>query len=392
MLLCGLLAGPTLAQDVTLTEEEKERIYKALPRSTVMLADATVEEAERRHTLTEEEVEAIIKASPTGDGKFHLDDPEEIKAFLDKLPPELRRKLTTRSQQAKQPATKFLRISRDKRGRAMTLDTAIVRYVRKPDAQLEISPAPGEVTRVDVLEPTYVDLVGAVHVGETFYYRELNKQFKEYEVLLYELVAEKGKTPADRGQQPNENPVGAMQGMMTKMLGLQHQTDGIDYSAPNFVHADMSPAELKARMQQRGESPMVYFLEVMANSLRQQQKPQKGGGYQNPEDTITDEELLMALVQGFLLEQPSPILKRYLALQFDDLETQMKAFSGGLGRLIITDRNKACFKVLDEQLAAGKTQIGIFYGAGHLPDMEKRLLKRGFEREGVVWVEAWLLR
>jgi hypothetical protein len=178
---------------------------------------------------------------------------------------------------------------------------------------------------------------------------------------------------------------------MTTILGLQHQMEGVDYTPDNFIHADMSPADLKQRMAQRGESPMVYFLETMANALREQQKPQKKV-YKNPADTISDEELLLGLLQGFLLEKPSPVVKRYMASQFEDMDTQMKAFSGGMGRLIIDDRNKAAFKVLDEQLAKGEKGIAVFYGAAHLPDMEKRLLKRGFKKEGVVWVEAWLLR
>jgi len=182
-----------------------------------------------------------------------------------------------------------------------------------------------------------------------------------------------------------------MQGMMTQILGLQHQMEGVDYTAANFVHADMSPNDLKRRMSQRGESPMVYFLEAMANALRQQQSQSQIAT--NPADaTISDEELLLGLLQAVVLEQPSPVVKRYMALQFDDMGTQLKAFSGGLGRLIIEDRNKAALEVLDQYLNKGHARIGIFYGAAHLPDMEKRLLERGFVKQNVNWVEAWFLR
>jgi hypothetical protein len=45
--------------------------------------------------------------------------------------------------------------------------------------------------------------------------------------------------------------------------------------------------------------------------------------------------------------------------------------------------------VLDEQLHAGKEKLAIFYGAAHLPDMETRLLARGFRRTELEWVTAW---
>ena len=43
-----------------------------------------------------------------------------------------------------------------------------------------------------------------------------------------------------------------------------------------------------------------------------------------------------------------------------------------------------------QQLAAGKRRLGIFYGAGHLPDMEKRLEKDfGLKRQSTTWLTAW---
>ena len=48
---------------------------------------------------------------------------------------------------------------------------------------------------------------------------------------------------------------------------------------------------------------------------------------------------------------------------------------------------------LTEQIKAGKTKLGIFYGAGHLPDMEKRLLSDfGFQRDSDRWLTAWDMR
>src|SRR4029079_6287211 len=95
------------------------------------------------------------------------------------------------------------------------------------------------------------------------------------------------------------------------------------------------------------------------------------------------EEVLMAL---FSKDRPVK-LKTLLAQQFQSLEGAMSALDGPGGSAIITERNKTCFEVLDKQNAAGKKRIAIFYGAGHLPDMQKRLeTDYGFRRASESWL------
>ena len=82
-----------------------------------------------------------------------------------------------------------------------------------------------------------------------------------------------------------------------------------------------------------------------------------------------------------------------MAEQFENLGGQLAAIDGPEGSTIITERNKKCFEVLDKQLQVGKKTIAIFYGAGHLPDMEKRLTSDyGMKREGEKWLMAWRLK
>jgi hypothetical protein len=48
---------------------------------------------------------------------------------------------------------------------------------------------------------------------------------------------------------------------------------------------------------------------------------------------------------------------------------------------------------LREQIDSGKRRIGVFYGAGHLADMEKRLLADfSLERGQEQWLPAWALQ
>jgi hypothetical protein len=43
-------------------------------------------------------------------------------------------------------------------------------------------------------------------------------------------------------------------------------------------------------------------------------------------------------------------------------------------------------------LASGKKKVALFYGAGHLPDMERRLMSDfQMKRGGQFWMEAWKL-
>ena len=46
-------------------------------------------------------------------------------------------------------------------------------------------------------------------------------------------------------------------------------------------------------------------------------------------------------------------------------------------------------EVLDREIAKGGKKIGVFYGAAHFPDMEKRLLEKGFVRVKSQWLTAW---
>ncbi len=265
----------------------------------------------------------------------------------------------------KQDATKFLRVRNDDAGKPLSMDTAIVTYV----------PADGKNPGLKV------DLVAAVHVGETSYYRKLNKTFPDYDALLYELVAPEGtRIPKGGGGAARSSPVGAIQGGMTSILGLAFQLEKIDYTKDNFIHADLSPEEFSESMKKRGESFLQLFLRMMGQAMAQQSSDPTGS---------SDMQLLMALFS----KDRDLRLKRIMAKQFQDLEVSMQALEGPDGSTLITERNKRALEVLAKQIEAGKRHVGIFYGAGHLPAMERQLIDDfGLKRSKVRWVEAWNLR
>ena len=273
-----------------------------------------------------------------------------------------------------------------------SLDTSIIRFV----------PTDEKLAKAGVT----VDLIGAIHIGDQAYFQKLDKSFKQYDALLYEMVAEKDETGGapqrweDRdqpgtgtAQAPRKTSVseeksfeagmtviGGMQLGAKDMLGLAFQLDGINYNAPNMVHADMSPEEFAQKMKDRGESFFTMFMQLFMQGLAQQRANKQGGASD------------VALLFAFFSSDRELALKRVLAKQFAETDI-LDMLGGEKGSTIITERNLIALDVLSEQLAKGKKRIGIFYGAGHLGDMSRRLVSDfGMKFTGEKWVEAWNLR
>lgn len=282
-----------------------------------------------------------------------------------------------------------------------SLDTSIIRFVPKDE----------KLAKAGVS----VDLIGAIHIGDRRYFQQLNREFKKYDALLYEMVADKddlGGEPirfVERESKPtDEKPVqtssekskntvtndaseesgfkagmavvGGMQLGAKDMLGLAFQVDWIDYSADNMVHADMSPEEFAEKMKERGESFFTMFMELFVQGLKQQQA--------NKNKAPGDLALLLALFSS----NRELVMKRVMAQQFAESDVLFE-LGGEKGSAIITERNIVAMKVLREQLDKGVKKIGIFYGAGHLADMSRRMVDE-FDMKFVDerLVEAWDLR
>jgi hypothetical protein len=267
---------------------------------------------------------------------------------------------------------KWVRVVRDDAKQPLAMETAIVRFV--PAADYAADKPPADYQR-------YVDLVGAVHIADKAYYAELNRRFRDYDKVLYELVAAEGtKVPLGRGTS-NSNPLGALQNAMKSMLEVEHQLEQVDYTRPNFVHADLSPAEFMKSMDRRDESFLEMYFRIVGASLDQQSQMAADGGSASPEIDI---------MAALLAEDRARRLKMILATQFEGMESLMDAFNGTEGSTIITERNTRALDVLEKQLGDGANRLAIFYGAGHLGDMQTQLMKR-FDMRPVSceWLQAW---
>jgi hypothetical protein len=260
----------------------------------------------------------------------------------------------------KKPLASFIRLERNADKQPVTLQTSIVRYV----------PAAGQ-------NNVTVDLIAVVHVGDRDYYQKLNKHFEQYDVLLYELVAPPGTRIPKGGKREIDNPLALLQQMSRLVLGLESQTEQIDYTKKNFVHADLSPEQMAEAIKNRGDDAMTLFLGIAADVLRQQNL-QKNNPAPVPDIDITS-----------LLEPDGGLkLKRVMAQQLAEMG------EAGLGQtlntILIADRNQAALKVMQKELVQGKKKIGIFYGAAHMPDFDKRLRADfGLKRQSDQWLCAW---
>jgi hypothetical protein len=262
---------------------------------------------------------------------------------------------------------KFIRVVHDSHERPLALETATARYT-SPSKE----------------KPFTVDLIGAIHIADKDYFDSLNARFKKYDAVLFELVMPEGQSLGKlRNRSSSGSPIGALQESMQKMLDLEYQLKCVDYTAKNFVHADLSFDQMSKAMEARGDNGVSVFFkiffDVIKESNRQAETRAKKGA------DLTGFELFAAL-----LDPNRPLaLKRLMADQME-----MMGQGSGLGQtldtILVQDRNGAAMKVLREQIAKGTRKIAIFYGAAHMPDFDKRLTEElKLRRESFKWDRAW---
>jgi hypothetical protein len=263
-------------------------------------------------------------------------------------------------QETEKTSALYLRVHKSEAGKPVALQTGIVRYRGKKGTKHE-----GRI----------VDLVGVVHIGQREYYEDLNDRLSKYDSVLYELVAPDGTRIRPEDLEKRRSVLASMQTGMKDMLNLEYQLELIDYMAKNFKHADMSPDEFVEDLQRRGDSVWKMVARMM------------GAGMASQASTGGDAGLLLAIFST----DRSKKMKQAMARQLVDMELVTAGLNDANGdNTLIKGRNGKAFKVLGEELAAGKKKIAVFYGAGHLPDMAERL-EEDFQMRArkTTWLNAW---
>lgn len=237
---------------------------------------------------------------------------------------------------------------------------------------------------------TIVDLVGVVHLGDAAYFENLNALLKGYDAVLYEMVGGKysPETGADLEVDPEAAPemgsVRQLQQLARSFLGLEFQLDGIDYSARNFVHADVGWVEFNTLMQARNQNFATLFSRALILA-------EEGdvAGVPNDEKVM---EAMMKRIFSAIMTGNSNELKRSVAPLISESESFITQLEGDDGTVLISERNRVAMEVLtEEREVRGGGKFAIFYGAGHMPDLEKRLIAEGFTKEKTIWADAWTI-
>ncbi len=247
-------------------------------------------------------------------------------------------------------AGEFIRVDED--ATAARLQTAVTRYEKGDES---------------------VELIGAVHIADKAYYQTLTTRFSGYDALLFEMIGGEKfanhQQPAADADAKNLSGLHKIYSMVATFLNLTGQTENIDYTTQNFVHADLTNAEFVQMQADRKESLIGFAMKA---------------GNLDPEapNQPDPSKLLRAMLSG-----SSNGVKLEIVHTLGRGDDQIAAFAGE--SVIITDRNQRCVEVMEKVLASGHTKLGVFYGAAHFPDMEKRLLELGFKRTNQEWLTAW---
>ena len=259
--------------------------------------------------------------------------------------------------------------------KAADSDVTFMRFIELADREGHVDTAIQTYRHPSGVE---VALVGAVHIGDKAYYDVLNERFKRYDSVLYEMIKDDEVDPSELSG--SGHPVSQMQLGMKNMLGLAFQLEGVDYSAKNFVHADLDPATFSKLQGEKGEN----FFTLALQSFFQEQRMMASGQLSG----FSSLSLLMALASN----DREHTLKWMFAQQLSELESMMAGIDQGMdgkGSVILRGRNDKAFQVLGSQIQSGKKRLAVFYGAGHMPDMDRRLNEMGFRRVREEWLVAW---
>lgn len=256
------------------------------------------------------------------------------------------------------PESPFIRLVKDANGEEVSFDTSFVTFASE-DGTVRVT------------------LIGAIHIADTEYFKTLNQRFREFDALLYEMVGDDSPRPVSARE--STDPIGGMQRFSAYLMNLDFQIGSIDYHAPNFVHADLTSAEFTEAQKKRQDGFAVWFLRSYGYEFAR---------YHDEEETDTQ----ISILEFLFSPNRCRTLRRLNAQELLDSNSEAVVEGKG-GSSLITDRNEKALKILKEQIASGKKNLAIFYGAAHLPHFAENLEKE-FKMKPVQieWIPCWNLQ
>jgi hypothetical protein len=170
-----------------------------------------------------------------------------------------------------------------------------------------------------------------------------------------------------------------VQQQMAKAMGLKFQLELMDSSKPNWRNSDLSLDEMQARFKAGGADASALL-------------------------GMLDGQSLSARFAGALLAivAANPQMSAMLKMVMVDVLAGSEEMMGGEGRgmprgmgklmkVIVHDRNQVVLDDLRALVAKepGVKEVAVFYGGGHMPDLEARLVgEMGYRLADEVWTPA----
>jgi hypothetical protein len=216
-------------------------------------------------------------------------------------------------------------------------------------------------------------LVGAVHVGEKAYYRQLQGILDAQDLVLYEGVGRIQPAAPTTGTTTTAPPKSTYR-LFADAIGLSDQTSEIRYDRPHFRNADLTWKQVQTLAAKEGKKTQGAITGI--GRLLDPNSPQR-----------KEIAFLFQTIQADpgLAEAMRVLMVRVLA---NPKMLADKAPSLGSG-VVIDARNQRVLSHFDAaQRAQPGRSIAIFYGAGHLPGLQKGLESRGYRPVETRWITA----
>jgi hypothetical protein len=253
---------------------------------------------------------------------------------------------------ADSPPQPYMRVARPD-SNTVTLQIAVRRFV----------PAKGR--------GPVVWLSGASHIGESNYFTTLQRHLDAQALVLFEGVGAKEKK-----MRFNPDEEISIQHTMAASLGLVFQLSAIDYDRPHFRNSDLTIAQLQGLLTDR----------TATNRAGESTSTKASEEFQQLLQVMDGSSFLGTLLHaGLKLIGSSPKLQALTKVMLIEMLGQLKGDMSQLKgvppeiqrmlEVIIRERNKVVFDDLKAALRAFSPprSISVFYGAGHMADLEKLL-------------------